>query len=334
MQSQRYGHHLLRANGFTIVELLIVVVVIAILAAITIVAYNGITQRANAAAAQSATEQALKKLMVYAVDHNDTYPSDLASLGLVNSAGITYQYSVNNSTTPAGYCVTATANGVSYYLGSNYSYNSASSGTINQTNPSSGLCPGHSSTGTSISNFSYNPGAEIDNNGYGQPNSSVVVRDTSKAYQGVASMKTTMPANTSGNVGISIYQIGSLGGVNSLQPNSSYVASAYVYVPSGTVNPFITIQGTGRATKDDPAGNGTSLKNQWVRIYNTFTTGASGTLSIFILNNATTTAGMQFWVDNVMISEGSSLPNYADGNSSGWVWSGAQNASASSGPAL
>ena len=36
-----------KKNGFTIVELLIVIVVIAILAAITIVAYNGIQQRAK-----------------------------------------------------------------------------------------------------------------------------------------------------------------------------------------------------------------------------------------------------------------------------------------------
>jgi prepilin-type N-terminal cleavage/methylation domain-containing protein len=38
-----------KARGFTIVELLIVIVVIAILAAITIVAYNGIQSRAVAA---------------------------------------------------------------------------------------------------------------------------------------------------------------------------------------------------------------------------------------------------------------------------------------------
>ena len=38
------------APGFTIVELLIVVVVIAILAAITIVAYNGVIAKTNDAA--------------------------------------------------------------------------------------------------------------------------------------------------------------------------------------------------------------------------------------------------------------------------------------------
>jgi prepilin-type N-terminal cleavage/methylation domain-containing protein len=42
-----------RERGFTIVELLIVIVVIAILAAISVVAYSGIQQRAKASAAKS-----------------------------------------------------------------------------------------------------------------------------------------------------------------------------------------------------------------------------------------------------------------------------------------
>jgi len=49
-------------RGFTIVELLIVVVVIAILAAITIVAYNGIQTRANNAAADTSVNTMAKKI--------------------------------------------------------------------------------------------------------------------------------------------------------------------------------------------------------------------------------------------------------------------------------
>lgn len=51
-------------RGFTIVELLIVVVVIAILAAITIVAYNGITGQARKAAIQSSLSQLARKAQV------------------------------------------------------------------------------------------------------------------------------------------------------------------------------------------------------------------------------------------------------------------------------
>ena len=48
-------------KGFTIVELLIVIVIIGILAAITIVAYNGIQNRGKASAAQSAANVVVKK---------------------------------------------------------------------------------------------------------------------------------------------------------------------------------------------------------------------------------------------------------------------------------
>lgn len=54
-------------HGFTIVELLIVIVVIAILAALTTVAYNGITKRAQTAAYVSAADQLEKTLRLAAV---------------------------------------------------------------------------------------------------------------------------------------------------------------------------------------------------------------------------------------------------------------------------
>ena len=52
-------------KGFTIVELLIVIVVIAILAAISIVAYNGIQNRGKASSAQSLANIVTKKAEAY-----------------------------------------------------------------------------------------------------------------------------------------------------------------------------------------------------------------------------------------------------------------------------
>ena len=69
---------LYRARGFTIVELLIVIVVIAILATITIVSYNGIQQRAQNVATISAVSQTKQLLMVYGASIGD-YPSTSAA---------------------------------------------------------------------------------------------------------------------------------------------------------------------------------------------------------------------------------------------------------------
>ena len=52
-------------KGFTIVELLIVIVVIGILAAIVIVAYNGVQNRANTTSRQSTAETLAKKIEAY-----------------------------------------------------------------------------------------------------------------------------------------------------------------------------------------------------------------------------------------------------------------------------
>ena len=68
-------------RGFTIVELLIVVVVIAILAAITIVSYNGITNRANQSAARALASTVQKKAEIFNSDaSNNRYPLTTAEL--------------------------------------------------------------------------------------------------------------------------------------------------------------------------------------------------------------------------------------------------------------
>ena len=79
--------HKQRSNrtGFTIVELLIVIVVIGILAAITIVAYNGIQGRARNSRRLSVIESVVKAVNLYYVD-NGVYPATTASLS-TNAVG-------------------------------------------------------------------------------------------------------------------------------------------------------------------------------------------------------------------------------------------------------
>lgn len=69
-------------SGFTLVELLIVIVVIAILASISVVAYSGIQQRASRSQLSAALDSYIKGIEMYRVE-NGVYPtaSDLSHTG-------------------------------------------------------------------------------------------------------------------------------------------------------------------------------------------------------------------------------------------------------------
>lgn len=65
-----------KQSGFTIVELLIVIVVIAILAAVSMVAYSGMQQRANNARTTAAVKQVITVIQGY-IATNGSYPTEL-----------------------------------------------------------------------------------------------------------------------------------------------------------------------------------------------------------------------------------------------------------------
>jgi prepilin-type N-terminal cleavage/methylation domain-containing protein len=117
----------LKSTGFTIVELLIVIVVVGILAAISLVAFTGVQKKAVVSTLQSDLAGAIKQLDLYRVDFG-AYPTNIDGTTycptpaapdycLKASSGNRFiNYTVNNSSDPQTVSLNAvSANGTQYF---------------------------------------------------------------------------------------------------------------------------------------------------------------------------------------------------------------------------
>jgi len=300
-------------RGFTIVELLIVIVVIAILAAITIVAYNGIQNRAKQSAAQSRLTQANKKILAYAVQNSDTYPDSLAQAEVDNSDE-SLQYSVDNGSTPKRYGLTVTNGNFSYYV------------THASSNPVSGGYPGHGQNGVAaITNIVHNPSFEIDGTGWGSNGTATIAASTEQAYRGTRSLKVT----TTGASNAGAYY----GTQGSLVAGQTYTWSGYVYYPQ-TFGVGMRACAWGSAVSSLTCGSPVATTGSWQRISVTFTAQTSSGATLYLYNSETHPAtGSVAYIDGVMLNTGNQFA-YADGTASNWVWNGSAHNASSTGPGL
>lgn len=99
-----------KSHAFTIVELLVVIVVIGILAAITIVSYSGITNKAISASIKNDLDNNLKLLKMYQIDHG-YYPTSLDS-----------NYCPTAPDVDARYCLRAMNGATLVYVGGEQSF--------------------------------------------------------------------------------------------------------------------------------------------------------------------------------------------------------------------
>ncbi|MCP9454098.1 MAG: prepilin-type N-terminal cleavage/methylation domain-containing protein [Candidatus Nanosynbacter sp. P11B_S7_bin.28.1] len=90
----------IKNQGFTLVELLIVIVIIAILTVVSLVAYNGLQNQAKTSAAKSAADAVAKKAELYNTAKS-SYPDGLGDLTNTADSGQPYYLDVNTVKTPS-----------------------------------------------------------------------------------------------------------------------------------------------------------------------------------------------------------------------------------------
>lgn len=303
-------------RGFTIVELLIVIVVIGVLAALVITAYSGIQQRATVTAVTSDLSAA-KRSFIASHAQDGSYPS------LYAPAYTATEFQVSSDST--GFCITATRDTVSYKV-------------TEVTMPAEGGCPGHAQGGKpALTNLAPNPSAET-NLGWHSNNGAVFPRsfDTSTARSGSQSI---VAYNLSdGTALLSLYGAGALNGNGFPITGGTYTGSAYFKADVASKGRVRASYYAGGSWQQAPLGPWFSYSGSgWQRAHHTFVVPDEATLlrmGVEVYADATVPAGTKAWTDDMLVTEGAQLYEYGDGDAADWVWNGDPHKSVSRGPQI
>ncbi len=314
-----------RQPGFTIVELLVVIVVIAILAAITIVSYNAVTNNATQKSVETDAQSMVSQLSKYRSEAG-RYPDNLNSLTSNSALGSTFQYSYDANTD--SYCLTATLKKAAAYA------NSSNSGAKD------GLCPGHGANGTPLLiNVAQNPNATaVAAFGGGGTGANTLRSDG--GYNG-----STYVRRTFSGAGV--------GGVTIGTGNTTYIPVTYgktytisAWVRSNKTGPqfmlisWLTASGGSGSLSSSPA---VSVSGTWTRITFTGVVPAGDVgfpdrpqYAAVTIRGGSSLMDSAAWaindyqdIDGIMATEGSTVYSFKDGSFPGCSWMGTANASSS-----
>lgn len=313
-------------QGFTIVELVMVIIIIAIVATLVTSVFRGAQDRSNAAQVQSDLKNAKLELDTIAAD-TGVYPT--TTNGLTKSEGTEYEINVNNNGEYPTFCLTASKGNISYRI-------------TDSTTPERGSCAGHSSDGYAVvTNLLTNPSVEVNDGSYRwfgtSPGAGTNQRLNGIGLNGGYGMKKTW----------------------TVSPGTSSDAGFYWHYPTPTAGKTYTCSAHAAASVNQQMRARIEYFDSTnARFNNTMGTSQSVTANVLTRLSVTGTVpvgtvkincavevtagasyvnfapGNSMWADAAMLTEGSTLYMYADGSSENWVWDGTPHASTSHGPGI
>ena len=156
------ARHKVAGPGFTIVELLIVIVVVAILATLSVVSYGQVQKRSADSAAYGFLKQAKSHIMAVRALDSSVFPATLAEVnnnrGVSAPAGMTVRYRPVNSTNPTTFSLVAEYKGAAYYISSTTSAQKTEAGSFKEQLFANRYLSGEPEVSGDVSSVNYNWG--------------------------------------------------------------------------------------------------------------------------------------------------------------------------------